>query len=111
MKCNICSSDFVESLDYKSLNNFKSFVCPNQHGEIFFDNDKVSEYILSTIIDNKKVWIYSNIYCTTKIYIYTEDFKLKKIFQTNNFINLNTKNDTICMDDVIFKLFKLKAFI
>ncbi len=58
MKCNICSSDFVESLDYKSLNNFKSFVCPNQHGEIFFDNDKVSEYILSTIIDNKKVWIY-----------------------------------------------------
>lgn len=107
----MCLTDFIESLDYKSLNDFKSFICPNQHGEIFFDQQNVSEYILSSIIDNKKVWIYSNICSSTKIYIYTDDYKLKKIFEISNFIPIKTKNDIIFMDDIIFKFFKLKAFI
>ena len=110
MRCNICNSIFIESFDYKSLHNFKSFICPNQHGEIFFNEDIISEYILSSMMNDKKVWIYSNI-STTKIYIYTEDFKLKKIFETNKFMPLKIKNSIIHIDDTIFKLFKLKAFI
>ncbi len=131
MNCHNCKRELTI---VKECSTYTQVECPENHATVFYKDNKILEYNLLWDADvhaKERFWInafddtiYSNTYHCIKRYgcnsligtiilkcTYGRPYHLDKIFELNDFIPLEIKDNIIQLNSLVPRLKRLKAFI
>lgn len=129
MKCHLCKKELSQtSAEHSQI----TFECPDSHALVKLENNQIVHYSLLWDADSnakERYWIDAFDEINSKIKIarfnqrlkhqgttiykstYGSPYKYFIIMEISNFIPLQINNDVICINNIVERISKLKAFI